>query len=126
MIVVGLFAFLGLDPILNLFAWISQIGTLGIIAMMAIASFAVVAFFNKDGRGENAFASKIAPIVAGLIMIALFIYIFANFGGLTGTSGALGVILPSLVIVAAIVGLLLASRLKSSDAKRFSNLGQNG
>ena len=126
MIVVGLFAFLGLDPILNLFAWISQIGTLGIIAMMAIASFAVVAFFNKDSRDENAFASKIAPIVAGLIMIALFIYIFANFGGLTGTSGALGVILPGLVIVAAIVGLLLASRLKSSDAKRFSNLGQNG
>ncbi len=94
--------------------------------MIVVASFALVALFNKDGRSENAFASKIAPIVAGLIMIALFIYIFANFGGLTGTSGALGVILPSLVIVAAIVGLLLASRLKSSDAKRFSNLGQNG
>jgi amino acid transporter len=124
-IVVGLFALLGLDPILNLFTWISQVGTLGIIAMMSIASFAVIAFFNKDARGENAFASKIAPIVAALVMAAVFVYIFANFGGLTGTSGALGMVLPALVIIAAIVGLLMASRLKSTDAKRFANMGQN-
>ncbi len=124
-VVVGLFAVLGLDPILNLFAWISQLGTLGIIAMMAIASFAVIAFFTKDARGENAFSSKLAPLVAGLIMAALFVYIFLNFGGLTGAAGALSVVLPALVIVAAVVGLVMAARLKSADAKRFANLGQN-
>jgi amino acid transporter len=124
-IVVGLFALLGLDPILNLFTWISQVGTLGIMAMMAIASFAVIAFFNKDGRGENAVSSKVAPVIAGLVMLGLFLYIFFNFGGLTGTSGALGIILPALVLVAGIVGLLLASNLKSSDAARFSRMGNN-
>jgi amino acid transporter len=124
-IVVGLFALLGLDPILNLFTWISQVGTLGIMAMMAIASFAVIAFFNKDGHGETALASKVAPTIAGLVMLGLFLYIFFNFGGLTGTSGALGIILPALVPVAGIVGLLLASRLKSSDSGRFSRMGNN-
>jgi amino acid transporter len=124
-IVVGLFAAMGLDPILNLFTWISQVGTLGIIAMMSVASFAVISFFNKNARGEGAFASKIAPVIAGIIMLVLFVYIYANYGGLTGTSGALGALLPALVIIAAVVGLLLAARLKSTDAKRFANLGQN-
>jgi amino acid transporter len=124
-LVVGVFALLQLDPILNLFTWISQIGTLGIMAMMALASFAVVAFFNKNGHGENALVSKLAPIVAGLAMLALFIYIFFNFGGLTGTSGALGIVLPILVPVAAVIGLLLASRLKSADAAKFNRMGNN-
>jgi hypothetical protein len=82
-VVVMLFALLKRDPILNLFTWISQVGTLAIIAMMAIASFAVISFFNKDGRGEGAWASNIAPIIAGLAMLALFVHIFANYGGLT-------------------------------------------
>lgn len=124
-VVVALFALLGLDPILNLFTWISQVGTLGIIAMMALTSFAVVAFFNRDAHGENALSSKLAPIVAGVAMAALFVYIFANFGGLTGTSGALGIILPALVILAAIVGYLMAARLKQADAKRFDRMGNN-
>lgn len=124
-IVVGLFAVLGLDPILNLFTWISQIGTLGIMAMMALASASVVAFFNRNNHGENAFVSKLAPAVAGLVMLALFIYVFANFGALTGTAGSLGFILPALVVVAGIVGLILASRLKSSNPKRFASMGEN-
>jgi amino acid transporter len=124
-VVVGLFAVLGLDPILNLFTWISQIGTLGIMAMMALASFSVIAFFNKNNFGENALVSKLAPVVAGLVMAALFVYIFMNFGGLTGTSGALGIILPALVVVAAVVGLLLASNLKSSNQAKYARMGGN-
>ena len=124
-VVVGLFAVLGLDPILNLFTWISQIGTLGIIAMMAITSLAVIVYFNRDAQGENAFATKIAPAIAGLVMLALFIFIFKEFGGLTGTSGALGIGLPSLVVIAGIVGYLLAARLKSSNAAKFANMGEN-
>ncbi len=124
-VVVGLFALLGLDPVFNLFTWISQIGTLGIILMMALTSLAVIRFFASDSRGENGFATKIAPVFAGLIMAALFVYIFFNYGGLTGTSGALGIILPSLVILAAIVGYFLASNLKSRDAAKFAKMGQN-
>ena len=124
-VVVGLFAVLGLDPILNLFTWISQIGTLGIIAMMALASAAVVAFFNRDMQGENAFATKLAPAVSGIIMVVLFGYIFLNYSALTGTAGALAWVLPSLVILAAVVGYVLAARLKSSDPAKYARMGEN-
>ena len=38
LIATGVFAYLGLDPILNMFTWISQVGTLGVLGMMAVTS----------------------------------------------------------------------------------------
>jgi hypothetical protein len=50
LIVLAVFAGLGLDPVLNMFTWISQIGTLGVLGMMAITSLSVIAFFRKQWR----------------------------------------------------------------------------
>jgi amino acid transporter len=124
-IVVGFFAFMGMDPVLQLFTWLTQLGTLGILGLMAITSFAVVAFFGKAAMGESALATKILPMVTGAILALLFVYIFAKFGDLTGASGTLGVVLPSLVIVAAIIGYLSAGSLQQRDPAKFSELGKN-
>lgn len=122
-VVVGLFAALGLDPVLQLFTWLTQLGTLGILGLMAVTAFSVLAFFSKDAMGESALATKILPIITGAILAFLFVYIFYKFGDLTGAAGSLGVILPSLVIVAAIVGYILASNLANRDPARFARLG---
>jgi amino acid transporter len=125
LIVLAIFAGLGLDPILNMFTWISQIGTLGVIGMMAITSLSVIAFFAKQGGG-SALSTKILPGIVGLIMAALFVYVFINYGDLTGTTGgSLGWILPSLIPAAGVIGFLLAQRLKSSDPARFARMGMN-
>lgn len=124
-IIVALFAVLGLDPILNLFTWISQIGTLGVIGMMAFTSLAVISYFNRNQSDGNVFSTKIAPAVAALAMAALFIYIFTHFGDLTGTHGTLAWALPALIPLAFIIGYVLASNLRSRDADRFSRMGGN-
>ena len=108
LIVLAIFAGLGLDPILNMFTWISQIGTLGVIGMMGVTSLSVIAFFSRQGGG-SVLSTKLLPAVAGLIMAALFVFIFWNYGDLTGTTGGnLSWILPSLIPLAAVVGFLLA------------------
>ena len=57
-------------------------------------------------------------------MAALFVYIFINYGDLTGTTGgSLSWLLPSLIPAAGVVGFLLAQRLKSSDPARFAKMG---
>jgi amino acid transporter len=122
-LVVGLFAALGMDPVLQLFTWLTQLGTLGILGLMALTSFSVFAFFSKDAMGENALSTKILPIIAGILMALLFIYIFYKFGDLTGAAGAMGVILPCLVLVAAAIGYVLASGLATRDPARFERLG---
>jgi amino acid transporter len=126
LIVLGIFAGLGLDPVLNMFTWISQIGTLGVLGMMTVTSAAVIAFFRRSGHPAPALTTIVLPAVSGLVMAALFIYIFLNFGDLTGTTGGmLGTILPSLIPLAALVGYLLAVRLQRSDPARFARMGDN-
>lgn len=46
-VVVLIFVIAGLDPVLALFTWLTQLGTLAIIVLMSLASFAVVAFFRR-------------------------------------------------------------------------------
>ncbi len=125
-IVLAIFAGLGLDPILNMFTWISQVGTLGVLGMMTVTSLAVIAYFRKNAQGENVLATLVLPAVSGLIMAALFVYIFMNFGDLTGTTGgALGWILPALIPVAAALGLIAALRLKKADPAAYAKMGEN-
>ncbi|GHC19936.1 amino acid permease [Gemmobacter nanjingensis] len=126
LVVLAIFAGLGLDPILNMFTWISQIGTLGVLGMMTVTSVAVIVFFGKGAAGASPLKTLILPGVSGLIMAALFVYIFLNFGDLTGTTGgALGTILPSLIPLAALVGMLAARRLKAANPAAFARMGQN-
>ena len=122
--VVTFFVVKGLDPVLNLFVWLSQLGTLGLMGLMALTSFAVIAFFMKDAQGETALSTKVFPAISGLILGYLFLIIFRDFGALTGAEGNLSWGLPSLVIVAGIVGIALAAMLKGRDPARFAALGK--
>lgn len=126
LIVLAVFAGLGLDPVLNMFTWISQIGTLGVIGMMAVTALSVIVFFRRPGMDGSALTTMLLPLVAGIIMVVLFVYIFLNYGDLTGTTGgSLSWILPALIPLAAVIGLLAASRLKAAAPKRFERLGEN-
>lgn len=122
--VVTLFVVKGLDPVLNLFVWLSQLGTLGLLGLMALTSFAVIAYFKKDAQGETAVSTKILPLITGVIMAYLFVIIFRDFGALTGAEGSLSWILPGLTIVALVIGIALAAMLKTRDPQRFADLGK--
>lgn len=123
-LVVALFAVTGQDPVLALFSWLTNVGTLAIILLMAFTAFAIVAFFNRNpGLESNVFAIRILPVVTGLILLGLVYYISANFGAIAGASGVLAVLLPGLVVIAAIIGFIAALRLRASDAVRFARLG---
>lgn len=122
--VLTLFVVKGMDPVLQLFVWLTQLGTLGLLGLMAMTSFAVIAYFSRDAKGETALSTKILPAVSGLIMAALFVKIFMDFGALTGAAGSLSWILPGLTIVALVVGIALAAMLKTRDPGRFADLGK--
>lgn len=88
--VVTLFVVKGLDPVLNLFVWMSQMGTLGILGLMALTSFAVIAFFGRDAMGEGVWSTKnLADCDRFGHGDPLFVKIFMDFGALTGSEGVL-------------------------------------
>jgi amino acid transporter len=123
-LVVALFAYTGQDPILALFSWLTNVATLAIILLMAFTAFSIVVFFGRNPSLENnALVTKVLPIVTGVILAVLVVYIAINFGSIAGANGVLAVFLPALVLIFGVIGLLLAARLKSADAVGFARLG---
>ena len=125
LVVLTVFVVAGLDPVLNLFVWLTQLGTLAVLGLMAITSFAIVAFFRRDSRGENPMAILVLPVASGLVLAYLFVIIFRDFGALTGAGGTLAWALPSLTILFGVIGYMLASMLAGRDPGRFADLGKN-
>lgn len=71
-------------------------------------------------------ATRILRAISGLIMAALFVYIFFKNDDLTGTAGgSLSWIPAALIPAGGVVGVVLAQRLKSSDPWRFARMGMN-
>ncbi|WP_077963346.1 APC family permease [Ensifer adhaerens] len=122
--VVALFAATGQDPVLALFSWLTNVGTLAVMTLMAFTAFAIVAFFGRNpGLERNPLVTKVIPVVTGLILIAVIIAIAVNFGDLAGATGMLAVLLPGLVVIFGVIGLALAASLKSGNPLEFARLG---
>jgi amino acid transporter len=123
-VVVAIFAFLGLDPVLAQFSWLTNVATLAIILLMASTAFSIVVFFTRNpGLESNPVVTKVLPVLTGVVLLALVYYIAVNFGDLAGASGALAIFLPCLVLIAAVIGILSAIRLKAANPAAFSRLG---
>jgi hypothetical protein len=63
-------------------------------------------------------------LLTGLIMAALFVKIFMDFGALTGSAGVLAVALPGLVPLFGVIGYLMAGSLARRDPQRFAAMGK--
>jgi amino acid transporter len=126
-IIVLLFVITGQDPVLALFTWLTQLGTLAIIVLMAIASFAVVAFFaGNRGLDDNPLRTTVAPIVGGVAMTAVAIYAASQFGLLIGNPASpLRWLLPALIVVAAVAGVGTALALRSRSPQLYAQMGRH-
>jgi amino acid transporter len=100
---------------------------LAIIVLMALASFAVVAFFARHrDLDRNVARTTVAPIVGGVAMTAVAIYAASQFGLLIGNPDSpLRWILPALIVVAAIAGIIAAFTLKSRSPELYTQMGRH-
>ncbi|HVI89277.1 MAG TPA: APC family permease [Dongiaceae bacterium] len=123
-IVLAVFIVTNQDPVLGLFAWLTNLATFGVIVLMALVSFSVCAFFaRKPELRPSAFKGSVAPVVAGVLLGIIAVLVFINFKDLTGASAGLAYGLTCLVLVAAVLGGIAAGRLKSVDSRRYAEMG---
>jgi hypothetical protein len=94
---------------------------------MALASFAVIAFFARHRElDSNVLRTTVAPIVGGLAMSAVAVYAASQFGLLIGNpESPLRWILPALILVAAIAGVIAAVSLKSRSPEMYAQMGRH-
>jgi amino acid transporter len=126
-VVVLIFVVTAQDPVLALFTWLTQLGTLAIIVLMSLSSFAVLAFFARHrDLDSNPLRTIVAPVVGGLAMAAVAIYAASQFGLLIGNPDSpLRWILPALIIVAAVAGVTTAVTLKGRSPELYAQMGRH-
>jgi amino acid transporter len=127
LVVVLAFVVTGQDPVLALFTWLTQLGTLAIIVLMALASFAIVAFFARHRDFDsNPLRTIVAPIVGGIAMAAVAVYAASQFGLLIGNpESPLRWILPALIVVAGAAGIVAAITLKTRSPELYAQMGRH-
>jgi amino acid transporter len=127
LVVILLFVGTGLDPVLALFTWLTQLGTLAIIVLMALASFAVLAFFAAHRElDSNRLRTAVAPAVGGVAMAAVAVYAASQFGLLIGNpESPLRWALPGLVVLAAVAGVVAAIVLRGRSPELYARMGRH-
>lgn len=113
------------DPVLALFSWLTNVATLAIVVLMALTALAIYVFFKQNPQLEsNLFVTKISPLVSGALLAILVVFITWNFSGIAGANGIMAWFLPSLVVIAGLIGYVLALRLRAANPSAFSELGK--
>lgn len=124
-IVVALFALAGADPVLNLFAWLSNLATVCVLALMVLTGLSVALYFRKDSHGHGAMRILVLPLVSAAGLAMVMILAVANFHVLTGASQALSIGILLLVPAGGLAGWQAARRLRQREPARYARLGQN-
>ncbi|WP_437890615.1 APC family permease [Phytobacter sp. V91] len=86
---------LGLDPMVDIFAWGSALATMAILLLQAGVSAAVIAWFYRQGALTTRLWSHcIAPFIATLSMLTALAMVIQNLDLLSGTSSRSIFIIP--------------------------------
>ncbi|MEV7415718.1 APC family permease [Streptomyces sp. NPDC089919] len=112
-------------PVLHLFTWMGSVGALGVILLMATASFAVIAFFVRRGAAGAQAWRLTAAGLAGLLLLGIAGYTVKDFGALVGagSGSALRWVLPGLIALAAVAGLVHGAVLRRRSPEAHARIG---
>lgn len=123
------FAAAGKDPYLDLFVTLAVLGTMAILIVQSVSSFAVIGYFHVRRRHpETAHPVRtlLAPLLGGLGMLYVVVQLFLHLdaaGGAAAQSLAFRLV-PLIVLGVAAVGVAAALYLKVRAPERFAVIGR--
>jgi amino acid transporter len=108
LVVMVLFALAGSDPYAHMYAWLLALATLGLIALMVLASLAVVGYFLKRSGQVGLWRGRVAPLAAAIALGVEVVLLLDNWDLQTGTENAvvhwLWIVLPLVLGIGAVLG----------------------
>src|ERR1019366_8152392 len=113
--VIAGYALTGQNPMERLFFLLGTTGGYGILILLAVTAVAIVAFFARDPRGENAWRRLIAPALAATLHYA------ALLGVPAGAPAAW--VLPASYGGVAVIGLAWGLMLKIRRPQVYAAIG---
>lgn len=124
--VILLYAAAGWDPLTKLFFWLGTAGGTGLLILLAATSAAVVRFFAQGTRGETAWRRLIAPLISGVLLMAMVWLCLRNYSTLLGVApgSRAAWMLPGVYPAAFALGLAWALVLKTRRPEVYQQIGQ--
>jgi amino acid transporter len=110
--------------LLKLATWSPLLGVFGLLAVQALCSLAIVAYFRRHGGG-NRWSTLVAPIAGAALMAFAAYLLLDNRGALAAADGVPFVrAIPWTVLAVFAAGAASALWLRARDAARYQTLGR--
>jgi amino acid transporter len=123
LLVVGAFALFGMDPVLELFSWMSGVATLGLIALMTLTCVAVLAFFHRTRADVRVWNTKVAPALGLVGLLFALGLLIGNFTTLIAGSTGLALTFEATLATVFALGVVLALRWRTRRPETYARLG---
>jgi len=122
--VVLAYAVAGADPFTQLGATFVGMTTLGVVSLMVVVSIAVIGYFRRTGEPASAWTGTIAPGVSAVLLAVTLVLIIDNFGLLTGSESTVIHLLPLVLVVALLLGVVVAGRRGAAAAPVLDEIAE--
>lgn len=126
-LVIVWYALNGLDPIVHLFFWLTVLGGLGVLILLAATSLSELVYFHHPANadGLTAWQRRIAPALAFLALTAILTVTLQQFATVAGVDPTSPIrwLLPSVFAVAATIGVLVALRIRATKPDVYAGIG---
>ncbi|MFJ4684141.1 APC family permease [Streptomyces sp. NPDC088789] len=112
-------------PILHLFTWFGNVGALGVIVLMALASLSVVVFFVRRGAAGTQGWRLVTSSLAGIALVVIAFYTVKDFDVLVGAGpdSSLSWVLPGIIGLALVAGLTQGLIMRSRNPEAHARIG---
>lgn len=121
LVVIVLSAVSGLDPLLNVSPALIGIGSISLMLLIVLTSFAIAVFFAR--RGEISIAKTAAPVAGGIVVGIASWMAITNYSALTGIDSPVVNSLIWVVPATALIGFCLAVYLRAAKPETYGNIG---
>jgi amino acid transporter len=113
---------LGLDPVLEIFTWLSGSTTLGALVLMALTCIAVIVYFRRTRVDRRAWQTFIAPSLGMIGLAVILAVVIANLPTLVGGSVAVALVIGAVIVVCLVAGLVVAGVLRTRRPAAYAKL----
>jgi amino acid transporter len=123
-VILALFILAGADPYAVVFSWMSALAVIGILAVQALVSVAIVMFFRKTPSRHGLWTTVIAPVVALIGLLGALGLVIANLSLLSGSESLIVKAFPYLIALVGLLGAAFTLRVKSTRPDLYATLGK--
>lgn len=116
-VLVGIFAVAGADPVLQLFTWMAGEAIVAILVLMVLTSIAIIVYFRREGEDTRTWHTRVAPVLGCIGLVGITSLVIAYFTTLIDGSRALAGFFLALIVLVFIAGAVLGRLIpdKSED-----------